>query len=400
MYHARREAVVASYRKVINVGQHKKESNIIKLSITSPCPARDKALLHQLVEQYNLNAIVDKNMIATNTAAFIEERLAIISAELSDAENAVAQYKEDNSIADLNTQAQLFLNASSAEQRAMAEIETQLSLVDYVDEFLRDETKRNSLIPSNLGLTDASLANVLSEYNALLLQRMRILRTAMDDNPVIEQMTEQLETMRQNIIATIGSVRESLRIRQQNLQAQDTKYNRQIQDAPEQEREYVRMVRQQQIKERLYIYLYQKREENALMLAATTMPAKIIDVPQRDLESKRPKLLKLLIICIFLGLMLPAGVLYLHMLLNDKIDDAKDFERRIHAPMLGQLVQNSRNAHIAIREGESTVSAELFRLIRTNLRYVIPTDTKSPVILVTSSINGDGKSYGRARGDS
>jgi len=393
VYHARREAVVASYRKVINVGQHKKESNIIKLSITSPCPARDKALLHQLVEQYNLNAIVDKNMIATNTAAFIEERLAIISAELSDAENAVAQYKEDNSIADLNTQAQLFLNASSAEQRAMAEIETQLSLVDYVDEFLRDETKRNSLIPSNLGLTDASLANVLSEYNALLLQRMRILRTAMDDNPVIEQMTEQLETMRQNIIATIGSVRESLRIRQQNLQAQDTKYNRQIQDAPEQEREYVRMVRQQQIKERLYIYLYQKREENALMLAATTMPAKIIDVPQRDLESKRPKLLKLLIICIFLGLMLPAGVLYLYMLLNDKIDDAKDFERRIHAPMLGQLVQNSRNAHIAIREGESTVSAELFRLIRTNLRYVIPTDTKSPVILVTSSINGDGKSY-------
>ena len=203
-------------------------------------------------------------MIATNTAMFIEERLAKISEELSDAENAVSSYKEKNQIADLNTQAQIFLESSSTEQRALAEIETQLSLVDYIQDFLRDDTKRSSLIPSNIGLTDASLASGLSEYNTLQLQRMRILRTATEDNPVIEQMNAQLASMRQNIIATIGSVRESLKIRQRKIQAQDSKYNRQIKNAPEQEREYVRVVRQQQIKERLYIYLYEKREENAL----------------------------------------------------------------------------------------------------------------------------------------
>ncbi len=391
--HARKEKVVAGYRSKIKVAQHKKESNIITLTTASPAPERDKALLLQMIEQYNLNAVVDKNMIATNTAAFIEERLAIISAELSDAENAVADYKEQNKIADLNTQAQLFLQASNTEQRAMAEVETQLSLVDYIDEFLRDETKRNSLIPSNIGVSDASLAGALSEYNALQLQRMRILRTATDDNPVIEQMNAQLATMRQNMIATIGSVRESLKIRQRSLQAQDTKFNRQIENAPEQQREYIRVMRQQQIKERLYVYLYQKREENALMLAATSMPAKILDVPQRDVRSKNPKLPKLLMLCVLLGLLLPALLLYLLVLLNDKIDDAKEFERKINAPMLGQLVQNSRNAHIAIHEGESTVSAELFRLIRANLRFVLPKQTQSPVILVTSCINGDGKSY-------
>lgn len=391
--HARKELVVAGYRKNINVALHKKESNIITLTTKSAMPERDKALLAQIIEQYNLNAVVDKNMIATNTAAFIEERLAIISSELSDAENAVASYKEQNKIADIGTQSQLFLYASSAEQKAMAEIETQLSLMEYIDEFLRDDTKRNNLIPSNIGVSDASLASGLSEYNALQLQRMRILRTATDDNPVIEQMNAQLNTMRQNIIATIGSVRESLKIRQRQLQAQDTKYNRQIQDAPEQQREYVRVVRQQQIKERLYVYLYEKREENALMLAATAMPAKILDVPQRDVRSRSPKLPNLLLLCILLGLAIPAFALYLYTLFNDTIDDAKEFERRIKAPMLGKLVQNSRNAHIAIHEGESTASAELFRLIRTNLRYVIPAQTKSPVILVTSCINGDGKSY-------
>ena len=393
VFHARRELVVASYREAINVSQHKKESNIIMLSTVSSNPERDKALLNQIIEQYNLNAIVDKNMIATNTAAFIEDRLAIITAELTDAENAVAAYKEQNNIADINAQANLFLTASNAEQRAMAEIETQLSLVEYIDEFLRDETKRNSLIPSNIGLTDASLSGGLTEYNALLLQRMRILRTATDENPVIEQMNDQLASMRQNIIATIGSVRESLLIRQRNLQKQDSKFSQQIQDAPEQQREYLRVVRDQQIKERLYLYLYEKREENALMLAATSMPAKIIDIPQRDVKSQTPKLKKVLLICIFLGLLIPAGLLYLLILFNDKIDDEKEFERRIKAPMLGQLVKNSRNAHIAIHEGESTVSAELFRLIRTNLRYVIPANTKNPVILVTSCINGDGKSY-------
>jgi len=393
LVHRRRELVVAGYGEIISIAQYKKESNIIRMSMQSTMPDRDKALLNQLIEQYNLNAVVDKNMIATNTANFIEERLAIISKELADAENAVADYKESNNIADIQTQAQLFLSASSAEQRAMAEIETQLSLVEYIDEFLQDETKRNSLIPSNIGVTDASLSSGLSEYNALLLQRMRILRTATDDNPVIEQMNAQLAIMRQNIIATIGSVRESLKIRQRNLLSQDSKYNRKIKDAPEQQREYVRVVRQQQLRERLYAYLYEKREENALMLAATTMPAKVLDVPQRDVKSQSPKLPKLMLLCIFLGLLVPAAVLYLYVLINDKIDDPKEFETRIHAPLLGQLVQNSRNAHIAIHEGESTVSAELFRLIRTNLRYVIPSEVKAPVILVTSCINGDGKSY-------
>lgn len=391
--HQRKENVVASYRGAMNVSLYKKESNIISLSTRSYNPERDKALIYQLIQQYNTNAIMDKNMIATNTAAFIEERLNIITEELSNAEEAVSAYKEQNNIADLQTQASLFLQANSVEQRQMAEVETQLSLIEYIDEFLRDETKKENLIPANIGVSDASLSGSLNEYNALQLQRMRIQRTATEDNPVIEQMNAQLASMRQNIIATVASVRESLQIRKRNLQLQEAKFDSQIQNAPEQQREYIRVVRQQQIKESLYLYLYQKREENALMLAATAMPAKIIEMPERDPESQKPNLPKLLILCFLAGLILPAIVLYLVRLFSNKIDDAKEFERQIKAPVIGQLVKNSRNAHIAIHEGESTVSAELFRLIRTNLKFVIPANVKSPVVLVTSCINGDGKSY-------
>ncbi|MBQ7631887.1 MAG: polysaccharide biosynthesis tyrosine autokinase [Paludibacteraceae bacterium] len=391
--HAPRESVVQKYQKMIKIAQHKKESNIITFSMTSIQPERDKAVLAQLIEQYNLNAVVDKNMLATNTAMFIEERLAIITSELSDAENALSDYKEQNQIADLQAQSRLFLEASSAEQQSLVEIETQISLVDYIDEFLRDDTKRSSLIPANIGLTDASLASAISEYNTILLHRMRIQRTATENNPVIEQMNTQLSTMRQNIIATIGSVRESLRIRQRNLLAQESKYNRQIKNAPDQEREYLRVVRQQQIKEKLYLYLYEKREENALMLSATAMPAKIVDLPQRDLLSKNPNLKKILLMCILLGLMLPAGLLYLDVLFNNRIDDVREFEQRIKVPVLGLLTESSRKSRIVIHEGDTNTSAELFRQLRTNLKYVIPAETKTPVILVTSSINGDGKSY-------
>lgn len=391
--HKRPELVVAGFRKMLKVTLHKKESNIINLSMKSPMPDRDRALLHQLIEQYNLNAIVDKNMLASNTGAFIEERMNIITAELSEAEKTVSQYKEKNKIANIETQARLILEANSVEQQALAEIETQLNLVDYIDEFMHNESKQGSLIPSNIGITDAALGASLSQYNSIMLQRMRIQRTATANNPVLEQMDAQLASMRQNIIATIASVRESLRIRKRDLQAQDSKFNRQIQNAPETEREYVRIVRDQKIKEQLYLFLYEKREENALMLAATTIPAKVVDVPQCDVRSRSPKLKNLLVLCFMLGLMFPAALLYIYALLNDKIDDVKDYERRVKAPMLGEIVQNSRHAHIAIREGESTVSAELFRLMRTNLRFVIPSEVKNPVILVTSCINGEGKSY-------
>lgn len=387
------ELKVAEYRSMLKVAQHKKDSKIIKLAITSTVPARDKALLYQLIEQYNMNAIVDKNMIASNTATFINERMAHIEKELLDAEQTVANYKRDNNLSDVETQARLLLEAGSAEQNAIAEVETQLSLVDYIDGFLRDEAKRNNLIPSNIGITDTGLETAMAEYNAILLQRMRIQRTATEANPVIGQMDMQLSSMRQNIIATVGSVRASLQIQLDNLQARDDRFNQTIKGAPEKEREYVRVVRDQKIKEQLYLFLYEKREENALMLAATSMPAKIMDAPQRDVESRWPKLRNILLIGIFLGLAFPAGLLYLLVLFNDKIDDAKEYERRLKAPVLGQVVENSRNAHIAIHEGESTVSAELFRLIRTNLRYVLPQNVKSPVVLVTSCINGEGKSY-------
>lgn len=388
-----RDVLVTTYGHRMAVGHQRSESNILTLTMRSSSPARDKALLAKLIEQYNMNAIVDKNMIASSTTAFINERMNSIELELVESEKTLAEYKEKHHIANIDMQSRLFIEAGNMEQRAITEIETQLSLIDYVDGFVRDETNRTNLIPANLGIKDAALETSLSEYNAILLQRMRLQRTATDSNPVLEQMDQQLASMRQHIIATIASVRGSLNIRLNSMKAQDSKYNRQIKDAPEREREYVRVVRDQKIKEQLYLYLYQKREENALMLAATSMPAKILDAPQQVVYSHEPRLMHVLLICLILAFLFPAAWLYATIFINKKVDDEKEFEQHIKAPFLGHVAETDDRKFIAVHEGQSTLSDEQFRSIRTNLRFVLPSDVKSPVILVSSYINGDGKTY-------
>lgn len=392
-YPGNKQAVVDAYQKKVTISLRQKESNIVDLKTISDIPTRDVALLAKIVELYNLNSVVDKNIMATNTAAFIDERLAIISNELNDAEEAVADYKSQNQLTDLSEEAKLFLQVSTEDQKELARVETQLNLVNYIEDFLQDDTKRFSMLPANLGIEDQSLTSFISEYNTMLLQRMRVLRTATDENPVVEQLNDQLLSMRQNIIASIASVRESLTITRKGLQERGSEFTSRIRTVPSQERQFVQIKRQQILKEEIYLFLYQKREENALMLAATSTPVRVIDKPKVNSLTAKPSLKMIGLVCFMLGLLIPAALLYLKVMMDNKLHDPKDYEKRVHAPYAGQIVENSRGAHIAIHEGEQTVSAELFRQLRTNLRFMLPADIQNPVILITSCINGEGKSY-------
>ena len=261
-------------------------------------------------------------------------------------------------------------------------------------EFVADGSKQNSLIPANLGISDASLVELISEYNQLLLQRMKVLRTASDDNPVIMQWNAQLALLRENIITSIASVRKSLMISKQDLENRFSQVENQRGDIPSQEKEYVKVERQRQLKETLYLFLYEKREENALALASSVVPAKIIAMPQMNPNPVSPKLKIIGIICLFFGCCFPLGIMLLYDMLNNKIsDDSKEYQDLVGLPMGGVLVQNHHGGHIAVRNGVNSASAELFRSLRTNVRFVVPSSIEHPVILVTSSINSEGKSY-------
>lgn len=385
---------VDKYNRAIVAAPYKKESNIINISTATDMPQRAIDFINKEIEFYNLDAVIDKNIMASNTASFIEERLRLIEAELAVAESELEAYKAENGIVDLLTEAELYLHEGAEYKKQLAEIETQINLIQYIAEYVSDESKKNALIPANLGIDDQALVALIAEYNQQMLKRMRVQRTATNSNPVLSQMDNQLAMLRENIITSIHSVSKSLTIAKKDAEVRQGKINVQRYNIPTQEKEYIEVARTRELKEQLYLFLYEKREENALTLASTVMPAKIIASPQMDPNSTSPSIKIIGIICLVLGFGVPIGVIYLYHFFNNKLsDDSREFERKIKMPFGGVLVQNHHGEHIAVKEGVNSASAELFRLLRSNLRFMLPSHATNPVILVTSNINGEGKSY-------
>lgn len=382
------------YAQTIVAETIKKESNIIEISTITDKPTMAIDFINREIELYNTDAVVDKNIMASNTVNFIDERLRLIERELADAEAEVEKYKERFGIVDLQSEAGLYLTESVEYKQRVAEIETQINLVNYVADFIRNDSHSNTLIPANLGIIDVSLVTLIEEYNQLVIRKLRIQRTATDSSPVISQMDAQLAILRDNIISSIEGVNEQLLISKNDLQKHYGTLEKQRYSIPSQERQYIEIARKRELKESLYLFLYEKREENALTLASSMMPAKIIATPQMHPEALEPNLKMLAVICLFFGLAIPLIAIYLFHLFNNKLtDDTKELEQRTKVPVAGTIAKNPSGEYIAIKDGENSVSAELFRSLRTNIGFMMPAEVKNPVILVTSSINGEGKSY-------
>lgn len=387
--------VVEMYSGAITANPVKKESNVIDISTVTDRPTLAIDFINREIELYNIDAVVDKNIMASNTASFIDERLRLIEKELSDAETEVEKYKEKYGIVDLASEAGLYLQESTEYRKRVAEIETQINLVGYVADFLRNEDQyKDMLIPANLGIMDGTLVALITEYNQLMMKKLRVQRTAANNNPIISQWDSQLAMLRENIIVSIGNVSNRLTISKNDLEERFGNVEQQRYGIPSQERQYIEVARKKELKESLYLFLYEKREENALTLASSVMPAKIIATPQMHPTALSPNLKIIVFVCLLLGLALPMIGIYLYYLFNNRLtDDSKDLERKCKVPFGGVLVKNHHGSHVAVRDGENSASAELFRSLRTNIGFMIPSAQKNPVILVTSSINGEGKSY-------
>ncbi len=390
-------SVVDSYRTKVQIALNDKGSRMVNLTMTSDMPGRDVALISKLIEQYNLCAQMDRNLLASNTVAFVDERIQKVTQELSEAEDAMADYKKANNIADLRTEAKLALEANGEEQKQIASVRVQLDMVDYIEAFVKDETKKYSLIPANIGAADGtsvidpSLASFISEYNNMLLRRMRILRTATENNPVVEQLNAQLEVMRQNIIAGVASARESLNIALKGLEQSDSKFATRMKSVPTQEQEYVRIMRQQQIKEQMYLYLYQKREENAFLLATSQLSARMVDTPKIDTDSRQPKTKNILFVCFVLGLCIPAMLLFVLDFFDGKVSSLREFKQMVKVPFVGKIAKGKKS--VTDTDWKEGMEGELFRQLRTELLFRLPADKSHAVLAVTSCIEGEGKTY-------
>ncbi len=368
-----------------------KMSNMITLCIETPYISYGKNLLNNITRLYNERGIKEKNIEATNSAIFINERLAIIAAELDTAERKVEAYKKTNDLSDIEIEARAILENDVMFRNKLLEAETQSKVLDYVLEFVSDPQNRFALIPFTTGLSESS-SKAITAYNELALQHINMRTVAKEGSPALTLLEKQIDASRENVITTIHTAKESSDIALRDLREQENKYLDRIRTMPTQEREFISIYRQKTIKEELYIFLLQKQEENALTLAMASPKGQIVDQAFNLNEPSSLSTKMLLLIGFIIGIIIPAVFLYLRALFRTKFSSKEELERITRIPILGEICVNRTNESIVVREGENSPISELFRLLRTNLQFLL-TGKNDKVILLTSSVSGEGKSF-------
>ena len=382
-----------AYGKELSVTPSSKTTTIAKVSLRNTVRRRGVDFINRLVSFYNQDANDEKNEVAQKTAEFIEERIGIINGELGTTESELAAFKQRSGLTNLTSDAQMALQESSRYEQHRTENATQINLVQYLRNYIDDPANMDEVIPANVGLRDQNLTSVIDQYNTMIIERKRLLRTSSDSNPAIINMNAGIEAMRRNVRTTVNSVLRGLQIAKADIDRQASKFESRISDAPRQEKEFMTISRQQEIKATLYVMLLQKREENAITLAATANNGRIIEEPLADERPVAPKRMVFMLAALILGLAIPVGIVYLHDLLKYKIENREDVEAITGVAILAELplVKKTGEGSIVVRENKNDLMEEMFRGLRTNLLFMLGKDER--VILFSSTQPGEGKSF-------
>ena len=382
------------YSKSLDVSPTSKTTTVANLSLLDTHVERAKDYLLQLVESYNDDANEDKNEVARKTEDFINERIEVIREELDMTESQIEGYKRENELINLPTDASQALTQTTEFQKRQVEIQTQMSLVKSLIDFVMIPANCNSLIPANIGITNQAINTMIADYNTLVLNRERLIRSSSENSPLVIQKTEEIAVMWDAVGKQLRSLYNDLQTQKTSVDQQYALFAGKVSSTPTQERTMNNMGRQQEIKAGLYLMLLQKREENSISLASTANKARIIDLPQRGAKVS-PKTSIILLAAFILGMIFPLALLYLREMLRFRIEGREDLEKLTKVsvmadiPLTRELGEGERA--IVVRENKNNMMEEAFRGLRTNLRFLLAPGEK--VILTTSSMPGEGKTF-------
>ncbi len=375
-----------------------KMATIINLTLNDVSPQRAEDIINTLIDVYNEDAINDKNQIAINTANFINDRLIIIEKELGGVDTEIADYKRENQLTDITSESRMYLQSTSTYQQEGLGLENQQTLSRYIRDYLTDPSKAADLIPANTGLSDTNIEGQIRDYNELLLKRDKLIGNSSDRNPVVQDMNNSLAAMRQTIIRTVDNLIAGLNMKIKNVRAQEARTSSRIAAVPTQQKYVLSVERQQKIKEALYLYLLNKREENALSKSITESNARVIDPAMGSNIPIAPKTKMILLASLVLGIVIPAGVLWAMAILDTAVRTRKDIEDNLTLPFLGEIpfkekVKKEADQTLAVSEKGKDAISEAFRIVRTNMDFMSIDGGKQQVIM-TTSLNADaGKTF-------
>lgn len=385
--------IVNNYLKVLKAEPTSKASTVIMLTLETASSDKGEAILNRLIDVYNEAAVLDKNRVASNTLNFIEERLQLVSGELQTVEKGVEQYKSAQGITDLTTQAQGFLETVQRNDAEMSQVSVKLGALHEIEDYIRQQPGNRNGTPATLGLSDPTLVNLIQAATKLEAQRNELAQTVPDKNPMLRTVDAQIKAVKSEISENVATMRAMLTTAQRQFSQTNQKMEGTIRTIPAKERALLNITRQQAIKNDLYTYLLRKREETAVSFAATISDSRVVDVARSEEKPTKPNQSLTYLLFTLVGLMIPVAAMATRDVVNNRVIRRADVEEQTNTPILGEIVRKRTPESMVVSSRAHSVIAEQIRALRTNLSFLRESRTGSQVLLFTSSINGEGKSF-------
>lgn len=383
---------------------------ILQLTVEDFNAQRAADVVNMLVVKYNEAAVREKNRVAVNTERFINERLAIIEQELGTVEGGMAAFKTENQLMNVSEAASRYLGDSRGYGRELVDVETRLALSNYLKDYVVKSADTYQMIPANMGIEDANVDLVISQYNDQILRREKLVAASSTESPAVRQADASLNTMRSNILGLIQNLQTSLEIQKRDLSERERAAVEKFSAMPTKERQMLEYERQQSIKQELYLYLLNKREENAISQAMADDNLRVIDPAWANYTPSYPQRMKMALLAVLIGLLIPAVVLIARLFLDTKIRTRKEIEENIDVPFLAEIPLNKDMRHIIFKTGKHkhgadkpspfvydpnshSVFTEAMRMMCTNIQFLDP-DSKLPMVIATTSYSSSsGKTF-------
>lgn len=397
------QTATGNYASNLSVALSDEKSTVINLTFKDVCIQRAEDVLNTVIAVYNENWIKDKNQIAVSTSAFISDRLGVIEQELGNVDENISSYKSEHLLPDVQAAASMYMAQSSETNAQILALNTQLSMARYVRNYLTNTTSKNQLLPANSGIESPGIEQQIANYNTTQLRRNDLVANSSEKNPLVVDMDQSLENMRHAIVTSIDNHITTLNTQLRSLQQSERQTTARIAANPTQGKYLLSVERQQKVKESLYLFLLQKREENELSQAFTAYNTRVITPPTGSMVPTSPVKKNIALVAFALGILIPVVIIFIRESMNTKVRGRKDLES-LTVPFVGEIPLaeggKKRSAQaskeIIIRQGKRDIVNEAFRVLRTNLEFILDAKEdkdRASVTLVTSFNPGSGKTF-------
>jgi capsular exopolysaccharide synthesis family protein len=386
------EQVAAGLSGSLNVVRINDNTSVLGLSYQSENTKMGLDIVNQYMLEYQQGSLEDKKEIAARTLEFIDDQLDTVFSELGGVERNLQRYRESNRVFNAEAQTKLFFDELGESNKELVTLNVRLRVVDHLIKYLSDADNRYKIVSSMLGIEEPALLQQVTSFNRLQVERETALKTTPAGNPRILEMESGIEQLRVDMLEGLKNVRQTNLLALNELSYKGKEADRMISSIPAKEKQLLEVTRQQVILQELYSYLLQKRLETAISSASTISNIKVMEPAMTSSVPISPNRKLSYIIAILLGIGLPTGIIFLIEYLNDKIKSRREIEQLTSTPILGEVGHADQASALVVTNNSRQFLAEQFRIIRSNLQYILPKVDK-PVILVTSSFSGEGKSF-------